>query len=84
MEQKLDIHFTEALQMMEATFANQEVAGFLEISPGSPILYLERIMYTKGKKPVEFVQSSHRGDIYKYVLRLKNAVRRGGGWALRS
>jgi GntR family transcriptional regulator len=84
MEQKLDIHFTEALQMMEATFANQEVAGFLEISPGSPILYLERIMYTKGKKPVEFVQSSHRGDIYKYVLRLKNAVKRGGGWALRS
>jgi len=84
MEQKLDIHFTEAFQIMEATFANQEVAGFLGISPGSPILYLERIMYTKGKKPVEFVQSSHRGDIYKYVLRLKNAVKRGGGWALRS
>jgi GntR family transcriptional regulator len=84
MEQKLDIHFTEAFQMMEATFANQEVAGFLGISPGSPILYLERIMYTKGKKPVEFVQSSHRGDICKYVLRLKNAVKRGGGWALRS
>ncbi|OGP87796.1 MAG: hypothetical protein A2156_01225 [Deltaproteobacteria bacterium RBG_16_48_10] len=84
MEQKLDIHFTEAFQIMEATFANQEVAGHLGISPGSPILYLERIMYTKGKKPVEFVQSSHRGDIYKYVLRLKNAVKRGGGWALRS
>jgi GntR family transcriptional regulator len=82
MEQKLAIHFTEAIQMMEATFANQEVAGYLEISPGSPILYLERIMYTKGKKPVEFVQSSHRGDIYKYVLRLKNAVKRGGGWAV--
>jgi len=84
MEQKLDIHFTEAFQIMEATFANQEVAGHLGISPGSPILYLERIMYTKGKKPVEFVQSSHRGDIYKYVLRLKNAVKRGGGWALRT
>lgn len=85
MEQKLGIHFTEAFQIMEATFANQEVAGHLGISPGSPILYLERIMYAKGKKPVEFVQSSHRGDIYKYVLRLKNVVKRGeGGWALRS
>ncbi len=85
MEQKLGIQFTEAFQIMEATFANQEVAGYLGISPGSPILYLERIMYAKGKKPVEFVQSSHRGDIYKYVLRLKNVIKRGeGGWAIRT
>lgn len=85
MEQKLGIQFTEAFQIMEATFANQEVAGHLGISPGSPILYLERIMYTRRKKPVEFVQSSHRGDIYKYVLRLKNVARRkGGSWALHS
>jgi len=84
MDQKLGIHFTDAFQIIEATFANQEVAKNLGISPGSPILYLERIMYTRNKKPVEFVQSSHRGDIYKYVLRLKNVARRkGGNWALR-
>jgi GntR family transcriptional regulator len=84
LERKLGIHFTEAFQIMEASFANQEVAEHLGISPGSPILYLERIMYTTRKRPVEFVQSCHRGDIYKYVLRLKNVTRReGSGWALR-
>jgi DNA-binding GntR family transcriptional regulator len=49
MEQKLDIHFTEALQMMEATFANQEVAGFLGISPGSPSFILKELCIPKGR-----------------------------------
>lgn len=82
MEQDLNIEFTEAFQIIEASFADQEVAGHLGISPGSPILYLERVMYTKGKRPVEFVQSSHPGDRYKYVLRLKNVKKKGrGSWA---
>jgi GntR family transcriptional regulator len=81
MEQDLGISFTEAFQIIEASFADQEVAQQLRISLGSPILYLERIMYTKGKKPVEFVQSSHPGDRYKYVLRFKNVKQRGRrGW----
>ncbi len=81
LEQDLNIEFTEASQIIEASFADQEVAEQLGISPGSPVLYLERVMYTKGKKPVEFVQSSHPGDRYKYVIRLKNVKKRGqGGW----
>jgi GntR family transcriptional regulator len=81
LEQDLNIEFTEASQIIEASFADQEVAEQLGISPGSPVLYLERVMYTKGKKAVEFVQSSHPGDRYKYVIRLKNIKRRGqGGW----
>jgi GntR family transcriptional regulator len=79
MEQDLNIEFTEASQIIEASFADQEVAEQLGISPGSPILYLERVMYTKDKRPVEFVQSSHPGDRYKYVIRLKNVKKRGGG-----
>jgi GntR family transcriptional regulator len=81
LEQDLNIEFTEASQIIEASFADQEVAEQLGISPGSPVLYLERVMYTKGKKAVEFVQSSHPGDRYKYVIRLKNVKKRGqGGW----
>lgn len=80
MEENLGIQFTEAFQIIQASFANQEVSEKLEIPRGSPILYLERIMFTKGKKPVEFVQSSHQGDLYKYVLRLKNVKKRGVNW----
>jgi len=72
MEQDLGIQFSEAFQTIEATFADQEVAEKLEIQSGSPILYVERIMYEKKRKPVEVVQSSYRGDLYKYIVRLKN------------
>ncbi len=71
-EHDLGIQFTEAFQTIQASFANQEIADHLRIPSGSPILYIERIMYTKGKKPVEFVQSSHPGDMYKFIVRLKN------------
>lgn len=76
MEQDLGIHFTEAFQTIQATFADQETAERLEIAPGSPILVVERIMYTHKRKPVEFVQSSYRGDVYKYIVRLKNVKKR--------
>ncbi len=76
MEQDLGIEFTEAFQTIEASFADQEVAEGLEISSGSPILFVERIMYTKKGLPVELVQSSYRGDLYKYIVRLKNVKRK--------
>lgn len=72
MEQDLGIQFTEAFQTIEASFSDQEVSERLGIPSGSPILLVERIMYTKGSKPVELVKSSYRGDLYKYIVRLKN------------
>jgi GntR family transcriptional regulator len=76
MEQDLGIAFTEAYQTIEASFANQEVAEKLGIQSGSPVLFVERIMYGKNKKPIELVQSSYLGDLYKYIIRLKNIKRK--------
>jgi GntR family transcriptional regulator len=78
MEEDLGIQFTEAFQTIEASFADQEVSEQLGIVSGSPILLVERIMYTKKRKPVEVVQSSYRGDLYKYIVRLKNIKRKKG------
>ena len=78
MEQDLGIRFTEAFQTIEASFADQEVAHKLGIPSGSPILFVERIMYAKNRKPVEVVQSSYRGDLYKYIVRLKSVKRKQG------
>lgn len=78
MEEDLGIQFTEAFQTIEASFADQEVSEQLGIVSGSPILLVERIMYTKKRKPVEVVQSSYRGDLYKYIVRLKNIKRKNG------
>lgn len=78
MEQDLGVQFTEAFQTIEASFADQEVSEKLGIPSGSPILFVERIMYTKGGRPIELVQSSYRGDFYKYIVRLKNVKRKEG------
>lgn len=78
MEENLGIQFTEAFQTIEASFADQEVSEQLGIVSGSPILLVERIMYTKKRKPVEVVQSSYRGDLYKYIVRLKSIKRKKG------
>ncbi len=81
LEQDLGIEFTEAVQVVEASFADREVAEKLAIESGSPILYVERIMYGKRHKPVEIFQSSYRGDQFKFIIRLKNIKsKRGSQW----
>lgn len=76
LEQDFNIQFTEAFQTIQASFADQEVSDKLGIASGSPILFVERIMYAKRRKPVEVVQTSYRGDLYKYIVRLKYLKRK--------
>jgi GntR family transcriptional regulator len=78
LEQDLGVKFTEVVQTIEASFANQEVAEHLAIPSGSPILLIERVMYTKQIRPIEVFQSSYRGDMYKFIVRYKNVVKKDG------
>ena len=71
LEEKLGYDFDEAFQTIEASFSDQEVSSRLEVPSGSPILYVERVMYDVNQQPIEYVQSSYRGDLYKYVVRMK-------------
>jgi GntR family transcriptional regulator len=85
LEQDMRIQFTEAVQKIEASFADKEVAGKLEIASGSPILFVERIMYTQKHDPVEVFQSSYRGDLYHIIVRFKNVrSKEGSRWIHRS
>jgi GntR family transcriptional regulator len=72
LEQDLGIRFSDAVQTMEASFANQDVASKLAIASGSPILFVEKIMYTQKHRPIELFQSSYRGDLCKFIVRFKN------------
>lgn len=80
LEQDLAIQFTEAFQTMEASFADPQLAENLGIPSGSPILFVERVMYIKKRVPFEVVQSSYRGDLYKYVTRLKPVRGKAGSF----
>ena len=68
----LGVSFAESVQTIEASFADQEVAEALAIASGSPILYIERIVFSKEHKPVDLFQSSYPGDRCKLVVRFKN------------
>jgi GntR family transcriptional regulator len=85
LDQELGIRFTEAIQKIEASFADKEVAEKLEIPSGSPILFVERIMYTQKQYPVEIFQSSYPGDLYNFTVRFKNVrSKEGSKWIHRS
>jgi GntR family transcriptional regulator len=78
LERDLKVEFTGAVQTIEASFADQEVAEKLEVASGSPILFVEKIMYSKQHKPIELFQSSYRGDLFKFIVRFNKVKRRNG------
>jgi GntR family transcriptional regulator len=84
LEKDFDIRFEEGIQTVKASFADEEVAKQLEIAQGSPILFVERIMYSLQHKPVELFQSSYRGELFEFIVRFKRIKKRGGnGWVQR-
>ncbi len=78
LEQDLSIEFTDAVQTIEATFADSEVAEHLGISSGSPVLFVQRTMFAHKQKPIELYQSFFRGDLYKFIVRFKNVKSKNG------
>ncbi len=81
LEEDLGIEFTDAIQTIEATFADTEVADNLGINSGSPVLFVERTMFAKQHKPIELYQSYFRGDLYKFIVRFKNIKgKEGSKW----
>ncbi len=76
LEDDMKIHFTEAFQTLEASFADDEVASHLGITPGAPTLMTERIMYAEKGRPVELVNTFYEASLYKCCLQLKR-VKRG-------
>ncbi len=49
-------------QLVEARPARPEQAELLKVEPGSPLLYSERVSYTKNNLPIEFVIAVSPGD----------------------
>ena len=81
LERDLKIEFTEAVQTIEASFADQEIAEKLEVASGSPILFVEKITYTKQHRPIELFQSSYRGDLFKFIVHFKRVRgKKGSTW----
>lgn len=70
LENRLHIPVIEVRQVIEAAVADTEVAEQLEVSFGSPLLYVERTLLGEKGTPVGFTQAYYRGDGYRLSVTL--------------
>jgi len=70
LEKKLQIPVIEVRQTIEAVVADTEIAERLEVSFGSPLLYVERTLLGEIGIAVGFTQAYYRGDGYRLSVTL--------------
>lgn len=58
-------------EFLEPRVADSTVAEALEIDPGDPLIFVERVAYTYGDKPVEFRSGFGRGDRFQYHIQIR-------------
>lgn len=66
LENQLGIILGRAEISLEARPADAEVAALLEIEPGSPIMWVERLTRDSNDRPIDYEYLAFRGDSYKY------------------
>jgi GntR family transcriptional regulator len=64
------IEVTRAEQTISATSAGPEVARCLEVELSTPLLRIRRVVYDQKNRPVEFITSLYRPDLYQYRMQL--------------
>jgi GntR family transcriptional regulator len=69
-EAKFKLRLKDAKQQITAALADPYVAGMLEVRVGSPLLSIERTVYTDEGRPVENVHVLYRTDLYSYQVYL--------------
>jgi GntR family transcriptional regulator len=68
---KNDVPVEWGKQLVEARSASSEIAEYLDIEVGAPILYTERVSYTKNNVPLEHAVGWCRADRYTMNLSLR-------------
>ena len=66
LEREYGIRLVRARQTIRAIAAPSAIAHLLQVPVRAPLLYVERVSYTQGEVPVEYLRYYHRGD--RYVL----------------
>jgi GntR family transcriptional regulator len=70
-DEKYGMPIIWADEFLEPRVADKVVAEALQINPGDPVIFVERIAYTYGDRPVEFRSSFGRGDRFHYHIQIR-------------
>lgn len=73
LEEDYQIHLTYAHQTIEAGIAAGDEGDALEAGPCMPVLRIARVTFDDADRPVEYVQSSYRGDRYTFYTVLRQS-----------
>jgi GntR family transcriptional regulator len=71
LEGKYDTPLLEADYRLEAISADAQVANALGIEVNSPILLIERVLYSLDQRPVDYEKLFYRGDKIRLFTRLR-------------
>lgn len=81
-EDDLGISVSHAVQTIEATIADIEIAPQLEVHAGDPLMKVERTVYGVDGRPIEFVSVLYRADKYCFTVKLeRNKSDESEGWS---
>ncbi|QSN63506.1 MULTISPECIES: GntR family transcriptional regulator [unclassified Caballeronia] len=64
---------------IEATLADEDIAGALRVEDGSPVLRIERLPHDASGNPVDFEFLYFRGDAFQYRQRVDSQKTRARG-----
>ena len=71
LENDLGVPLGNAELGIEATSANEEAAKLFGIRRGAPLLRLERLTFSRDRKPIDFEYILYRGDGFRYRLTIE-------------
>lgn len=69
-ENDFGIPLGNAELLIEATSADEELAGHLRVREGAPLLRIERLTITAAREPLFFEYLFYRGDAFRYRLNI--------------
>lgn len=68
--ERAGVKVTAGEQVISAKLADPIVAPLLEVETGSPLISVKRIVLDQNERPVEYLHSLYRPDIYEYQMKL--------------
>ena len=84
-EEQLGVPLRVAKQRLRATLADANLANWLQVRVGAPLLLVDYYIRTDQDRPVEMAQLYYRSDIYSFTLHLsrEGGESEAGTWALK-
>ena len=70
LEEKCKVEIERGSQIIEATIADSRIASLLRVMTGAPLLKIERVVFDKRDKPVEYISVLYRSDKYYFSVNL--------------